>query len=101
MLTGVFGLLLMLTFISILLFRVIKVYFSSNADLFVKMLTIPIVTKLVIGLCEATLAKNINVTNYIFFLVAGIFLSYSYELFPEKKLWGRRKGKAQSANDAS
>lgn len=101
MLTGIFGLLLMLAFVSILLFRAIKVYFSSNADLFVKMLTIPIVAKLVIGLCEATLAKNINVTNYIFFLVAGIFLSYSYELFPEKKHWGRRKGTVQSANDAS
>lgn len=101
MLTGLPGFMLMLTFVLILLSRVIKVYFSSNADLFVKMLTIPIVAKLVIGLCEATLAKNINVTNYIFFLVAGIFLSYSYELFPEKKLWGRRKGKVQDANEAS
>ena len=31
-----------------------------------------------------------DITNYMFFLVAGVFLAYSYELLPEKKLYLRK-----------
>lgn len=100
MLTGFVGTVIMLCFVIILVFRMVIVFFSSEATIFEKTLTIPLSLMLLDNMCESFLIRNVDVTNYIFFLVAGIFLSYSYELFPEKKHWGRRKGKEQSVNDA-
>lgn len=99
--SGVVGFFFFSVFVLILFIRMIKVFFYASADVYVKMLTLPLTAAIINNMAESELLWSSNVTNYIFFLVAGIFLSYSYELFPEKKRWGRRKGKAQSANDAS
>lgn len=101
MMTGVVGFVFILVFLILLLVRMMCVFFSKKASIFGKMLILPVAATIVKNMFESTLVRHEDVTNYIFFLVAGIFLSYSYELFPEKKRWGRRKGKAQSANDAS
>lgn len=98
--TGLLGMLFFGLFVLILVVRMIKVFYSKYVDIFIKMLTIPIAAELIKSLAESIIVGSQNVTNYIFFLVAGIFLSYSYELFPEKKHWGWRKGKEQSVNDA-
>ena len=87
-LTGIPGLLLMIAFSVILVVRMVKVFFSPDAGLFPKLLTIPLAANLLKGMGEATLifhdSVDNDITNYIFFLAAGIFLAYSYELFPEK-----------------
>lgn len=101
MMTGLIGCLLMMIFVLLIARCVLKVFLSNRIPIRDKMLILPLVSTIVINMATSSLVINEDVTNYIFFLVAGIFLSYSYELFPEKKYWGRRKGKAQSANDAS
>lgn len=98
--SGVVGFFFFSAFVLIMFIRMIKVYFYESADVYVKMLTLPLTVAIINNMAESELLWSSNVTNYIFFLVAGIFLSYSYELFPEKKHWGRRKGKVQDANEA-
>ena len=97
MLTGVPGLILMALFSLFLVVRMIKVFFSPDAALLPKLLTIPLTATLFKGLGEATLIFHDRVgndiTNYIFFLAAGIFLAYSYELFPEKRRRAKREEK--------
>lgn len=93
-LTGIPGLLIMLVFSAILLVRMLKVFFSPRADMYHKLLVIPLSVILVKNMGEATLLYHYSIandiTNYIFFLVAGIFLAYSYELFPEKRISFRK-----------
>lgn len=101
MLTGLPGLLLVAAFTLLLLVRMVKVFFSPSAEVLPKLLTIPLAANLLKSLGEATLIWqnkiNNDITNYIFFLVAGMFLAYSYELFPEKRV-GR---KTKSVDEAS
>lgn len=96
MLTGVPGFLIIALFSLLLVIRMIKVFFSPKADLLPKLLTIPLTAILFKGMGEATLVFHDrisnDITNYIFFLVAGLFLAYSYELFPEKHI-GFKKNK--------
>lgn len=94
---GLLGLFLFGSFIILLLVRMIKVFFSKTADLFVKMLTIPMTASLIKSTTESIIVGSQNITNYIFFLVAGMFLAYSYELFPEKCVGKKNK----SAEEAS
>lgn len=95
-LTGIPGLLIMLVFSAILIVRMLKVFFSPRADMYHKLLVIPLSAILVKNMGEATLVWHYSIandiTNYIFFLVAGLFLAYSYELFPEKHI-GFKKNK--------
>lgn len=84
MLTGLPGLLLALAFTLILLWRMVRVFFAAGAELSVKLLTLPLATVLLKNMGEATLLRYDDITNYVFFLAAGAFLAFSYELFPEK-----------------
>lgn len=89
--TGIFGFILFTAFIAILVIRMIAVFFSAKADMFSKMLTVPLAATLVKNLCEASLIKDDDVTVFVFFLLAGLFLACSYELFPEKLINFKRQ----------
>ena len=84
MLTGLPGLLLALAFTLILVWRMVRVFFAAGAELSVKLLTLPLATVLLKNMGETTLLRYDDITNYVFFLAAGAFLAFSYELFPEK-----------------
>ena len=84
MLTGLPGLLLVLAFTLILVWRMVRVFFAAGAELSVKLLTLPLATVLLKNMGETTLLRYDDITNYVFFLAAGAFLAFSYELFPEK-----------------
>lgn len=86
MLTGLPGLLLILAFIFILVCRMLRIFFDTGVDSSIKLLTLPLTTVLLKNMGEAMLLRYDDITNYMFFLVAGVFLAYSYELLPEKKL---------------
>lgn len=86
MLTGLPGLLLVLAFTLILVWRMVRVFFAAGAELPVKLLTLPLATVLLKNMGEATLLRYDDITNYVFCLAAGAFLAYSYELFPEKAI---------------
>lgn len=89
-LTGIPGFLLLLAFTVILAKRMIYMFFCATADIPVKLLTVPLAATLVKNMGEAMIARTDDITNYFFFLVAGVFLAYSYELLPEKKLHLRK-----------
>lgn len=84
MLTGLPGLLLALAFTLILVWRMVRVFFAAGAELSVKLLTLPLATVLLKNMGETTLLRYDDIANYVFFLAAGAFLAFSYELIPEK-----------------
>ena len=90
MLTGVPGLLLILAFIFILVCRMLRILLDTGVDSSIKLLTLTLTTVLLKNMGEAMLLRYDDITNYMFFLVAGVFLAYSYELLPEKKLHTRK-----------
>ena len=90
MLTGLPGLLLILAFFFILVCRMLRIFFDTGVDSSIKLLTLPLTTVLLKNMGEAMLLRYDDITNYFFFLVAGVFLAYSYELLPEKKLHLRK-----------
>lgn len=90
MLTGLPGLLLILAFSFILVCRMLRIFFDTGVDSSIKLLTLPLTTVLLKNMGEAMLLRYDDITNYFFFLVAGVFLAYSYELLPEKKLHLRK-----------
>ena len=90
MLTGILGFLLLLAFTLILVWRMVRVFFAAGAELSVKLLTLPLTAVLLKNMGEAMLLRYDDITNYMFFLVTGVFLAYSYELLPEKKLYLRK-----------
>ena len=94
MLTGVIGLLLVLAFTVLLVIKMIRYFFSNHpeATMDTKMLTLPLAGYFVYGMLEIILftasADERALTDFrelCFFLLAGIFLSYYYEIFPPKK----------------
>lgn len=91
MLTGVPGFLLVLAFTLMLVLRMLYYFFSghSAANLASKVLTLPLAGIFVYGMFETILftqsADNRALTDFrelCFFLLAGIFLGYYYEIFP-------------------
>ena len=91
MLTGLPGLLLVLAFCILLVWRMLRLFFSEAAGLAVKILTFPLVGTLIYGMFETILftqcaddRANTDFRELFFFLVAGIVLAYSYELVPKK-----------------
>lgn len=84
MLTGILGFLLLLAFTLILVIRMVRVFFCDGADMPVKLMVVLLTATLVKNMGEAMLMRSDDVTNYVFFLAAGAFLAFSYELFPEK-----------------
>lgn len=94
---GLLSFMLFAFFVIVLIVRMYKVFFSRESELFAKMMTIPLLTTLIKNIAESGIVGSQNITNYIFFLVAGMFLAYSYELFPEKRV-GR---KTKSVDEAS
>ncbi len=94
MLTGLPGLLPVLAFSLLLVWRMLRLFFSQNpeAGIAVKCLTLPLSGVLLYGLFETMLftqcadgRANTDFRELFFFLVAGIVLAYSYELAPPKK----------------
>lgn len=84
MLTGILGFLLLLAFTLILVIRMVRVFFCDGADMPGKLMVVLLTTTLVKNMGEAMLMRSDDVTNYVFFLAAGAFLAFSYELIPEK-----------------
>ena len=94
MLTGIIGFGLALAFTILLAVKMIRLFFSNHteASLAVKSLTLPLSGILIYGMFEIILftasADDRSVTDFrelCFFLLAGIFLGYYYEIFPPKK----------------
>ena len=96
-LTGIPGFLLLLCFTLILVIRMIRIFFYEGADVQMKLLIVLLAATLFKNMGEAMLIRTDDITNYLFFFAAGVFLAYSYELFPEKalpvKLPGKNNGK--------
>ena len=94
MLTGLIGFLLVLAFSVLLVWRMIRLFFSAHPDatLAVKSLTLPVSGILIYGMFEIVIftasADERALTDFrelCFFLLAGVVLAYSYELAPERK----------------
>ena len=93
MLTGLPGFLLVLAFCILLIWRMLRLFFSQNpaADIAVKILTFPLAGVMIYGMFETILftqcaddRANTDFRELFFFLLAGIVLAYSYELAPKK-----------------
>lgn len=93
MLAGIIGLLLVAAFTVLLVIKMIRLFFSQSpeATLAVKTLTFPLAGIFVYGMFETILftasADERAVTDFrelCFFLIAGIFLGYYYQIFPPK-----------------
>jgi len=93
MLTGLPGLLLALAFTVLMVIRMLKLFFSKlpEASMAIKTLTLPLSGIFVYGMFEIILftasADERAITDFrelCFFLLAGIFLGYYYEIFPPK-----------------
>ena len=91
MLTGLIGFLLVLAFSVLLVWRMIRLFFSSHpgATAAVKSLTLPVSGILIYGMLETVIftasADERALTDFrelFFFLLAGVVLAYSYELEP-------------------
>ena len=94
MLTGVIGFLLVLAFTVLMVIKMIRLFFSQHpeASMDVKILTLPISGIFIYGMLETILftasADARALTDFrelCFFLIAGIFLAYYYQVFPAKK----------------
>jgi len=94
MLTGVIGFALVLAFTVLLVIKMIRFFFSQHpeATMARKMLTLPLSGIFVYGMFEIILftasADDRALTDFrelCFFLIAGIFLGYYYQVFPAKK----------------
>lgn len=83
-LTGLPGLLLVLGFCALLTWRMIRIFFSEKAELDfpVRLLTIPLTGVLVYGMLEVPIFGYSDIRAFLFFLLAGIFLGWSYEIDP-------------------
>lgn len=86
LLTGIPGFFAVFTFTAILVVRMIKVFFSKEADGRAKLLTVLLGSLLIRNMGEAQIFRVDDITNYVFCLAVGAFLAYSYELFPEKAI---------------
>lgn len=94
MLTGIIGFVLVLAFTVLLVLKMIRLFFSQHpeATMEVKILTLPLSGILIYGMLEIILftasADDRALTDFrelCFFLIAGIFLAYYYQVFPAKK----------------
>ncbi len=92
MLTGVIGLLLTAAFSVLLVIRMVRLFFSPQAEISVKLLTLPLAGVLIYGMFETILftasADQRALTDFrelCFFLLAGMVLAWSYELAPGKR----------------
>ena len=85
-LTGLPGFLLVLAFSVLIIIRMVQAYFSSDPRLGlpVKILTIILTGYFLYGMTEIPMFGFTDVRSYPFFLLAGIFLAYSYEVYPPK-----------------
>lgn len=92
MLTGLVGLVLLAVFTVLLVVRMIRLFFAQDAQVGFekKLLTLPLAAILLENTMEAVIFRYTDPISICFFLVAGVFLAYSYELLPEKKLHTRK-----------
>ena len=94
MLTGLPGLLLVLAFCVLLIWRMLRLFFSEDpgTEIAVKILTFPLTGVMIYGMFETILftqcaddRANTDFRELFFFLLAGIVLAYSYELAPRNR----------------
>lgn len=92
MLTGLVGLVLLAVFTVLLVVRMVRLFFAPDTQVGFekKMLTLPLAAILLENTMEAVIFRYTDPIPICFFLVAGVFLAYSYELLPEKKLYLRK-----------
>lgn len=93
MLTGIVGFVLVLAFTVLMVVKMIRLFFSDHPDasLAVKTLTLPLSGVFVYGMFEIILFTSsaderavVDFRELFFLLIAGIFLGFYYEIFPEK-----------------
>lgn len=90
MLTGLPGFLLVFAFTVLLVRRMILLFFSSRASLSDKLLTLPLTGLLLYSMFETLIftdsadyrAMTTDIRELMFFLLAGLVLARSYELYP-------------------
>ena len=84
MLTGLPGFLLVLGWCVLLLIKLVRVFFrpAESAPIAVVFLTIPLSCILLYNMTEVSIFAAYDVSGYVFFLLAGIFLAEYEELFP-------------------
>lgn len=86
-LTGVPGFLLVLAFSLLLLARMVLVFFSPDpaVEMPVRVLTVLLTGYFIDGMVEIPMFSTTNANAFLFFLIAGLFLAWSYEWYPPKK----------------
>jgi O-antigen ligase len=94
MLTGIIGLALVLAFTVLMVLKMIRLFFSQHSDatMDIKVLTLPLSEIFIYGMFETILftasADERALTDFrelFFFLLAGIFLGYYYQVFPKNR----------------
>ena len=94
MLTGIVGFALVLAFTVLMVLRMIRFFFSQHSDarMDIKVLTLPLSGIFIYGMFEIILftasADERALTDFrelFFFLLAGIFLGYYYQVFPKNR----------------
>lgn len=94
MLTGIIGLALVLAFTVLMVVKMIRFFFSQHPDatMDLKVLTLPLSGIFIYGMFEIILftasADERALTDFrelFFFLLAGIFLGYYYQVFPKNR----------------
>ena len=94
MLTGIIGLALVLAFTVLMVVKMIRFFFSQHPDatMDIKVLTLPLSGIFIYGMFEIILftasADERALTDFrelFFFLLAGIFLGYYYQVFPKNR----------------
>ena len=81
-LTGLPGFIAMLLFSLFLVIRMLRVFFSTEIEMQIKLLTIPLAATFVKNMMESMIFRAGDVGDFLFSLIAGIFLAYSYEQLP-------------------
>lgn len=84
MLTGIFGLLLVILWTIFMVVKMIKLFFaaSPSATLAVKALTVPLAGTFLFNLAEVNIFTGLDISGACFFLIAGVFIAYYRDLTP-------------------
>lgn len=84
MFSGLPGLALVGLFTLFLFIRMLRVFFRHTGSISLKVLTLPLTATLAKNMMEANILRVDDISNYLFFLIAGIFIAGSYDLLPKK-----------------
>lgn len=86
LLTGVVGFVLLLVFTILLTIKMVRLFFytGNEVNIELRLLILPMALLLVDNMMEAHLFRYELAHTSLFFIIAGSFLAWYYELFPKK-----------------